>query len=163
MKKEKIIISLCVIFTALVELASFYATQSIAQIFIEKSAGEGLLLSFVFAVDLLVIYGLILPKVFFKYSINPHLVFKVFLIFNIVFNIFSGVIGIYTYLYFVVINPNVMFLNLIIEDFYSRIDLFGNILYYFLLIAVTFVKPLLLKCFLKIESRRRNKNMRENI
>lgn len=153
MKKDKIIISLCVIFSALIELAVFYGT-----LFIERMAVQGLLISAVFVVVLLLIYGLILPKIFAKFSINRHFVFKVFLIFNIVFNIFSGVIGIYTYLYFVQINPDVMFLNLIVDclsqHFGQHIDMLWNISYYGLLIAVTFAKPLLLKCSLRFIEKR---------
>lgn len=147
--KHKTAIFISVLLSALAEIGMFYAVQNTAAFFIENPAQKALLLSLVFAFETFIIYAVILPKFFSKHLINPKSIFKAFLFFNIAFNVFSGIIGIYTYLYFVLINPNVMYLNLIIEDLYSRNTLHGNILFYLLLIAVTFAKPLLLKYFLE--------------
>ena len=146
--KDKTVIFISVLFSALAEIGVFYTVYSTAAFCIESPTYKALLLFLVFAAESLIIYSVILPKLFSKHLINPKSIFKVFLFFNIAFNI-CGIIGTYTYLYFVLINPNIMFLNLIIENLYTPNTLLANALFYLLLIAVTFAKPLLLKYFLE--------------
>lgn len=90
-----------------------------------------------------------MPRISNKLLTNKDKAFKSFLLFNIIFNVFSGIFGQFTNLYFVLINPTVLSISSLIELLKNPLGIVGNILYYIALTVITFIKPFLLKLSLK--------------
>lgn len=148
MKKENKIIFFSVIAVTLSEIAFYYIVETINSFF-ENNAFMYRIFPFaLFFSFSLFAYGFILPKVLKRFSINTKLLFKVFMIFNIVYNLVCCLGSMAVSLIFMFINPNISSLTSMLDilNYYNiGNDFLGNILYVLLVIAITLIKPILLK------------------
>lgn len=148
MKKENKIIFFSVIAVTLSEIAFYYIVEIINSFF-ENNAFMYRIFPFaLFLPFSLFAYGFILPKVLKRFSINTKLFFRVFMIFNIVYNLVCCLGSMTVSLIFMFINPNISSLTSVLDilNYYNiGNDVLGNILYALLIIAITLIKPIFLK------------------
>lgn len=149
MKKDNKVIALLILGTFIIELLFFNLLQFSTTLYEDYYVANRLVPSILYLVFTFLNYSVILPRISNKLLSNKDKAFKSFLLFNIIFNVFSGVFGPFTYLYFVLINPTVLSISSLIELLKNPVGIVGNILYYIALTVITFIKPFVLKLSLK--------------
>ncbi len=147
MKNEKLKIGFLIIGSFLFESGFYWLTSTIIGYF----SSNNYLPSIIFLIFTFLNYLVILPIVSLKLLTNPQKVFVPILLSSILFNI-ATVIGSYTYLCLVIINPNYMSLCFLFENFFANGTMM-NIIFYGALAFLTFSKPLMLKLVLNMKSK----------
>ena len=138
MKIDKLKMFLLIIGSFFIESGFYW----LLRVIIENFSNNSYLTTIIFLIFTFLNYTIALPRISSKLLTNPNKIITPILLFNIAVNLVA-VIGSFTYLYFVLINPNYMSLCILLDNFGSTENM--NVIFYVAFIVITFAKPFALK------------------